>query len=678
MAAFRHSQEPDDWRDLMRRYLVRRTRTFIKNGYTIEDERGRRYLLGHDGSRNYFPDRVPKTARFETEGTSYGRLIASEVVDLINKLNLPRYGLGGYIDRKAEATASAADKKTIEDLGRAGVRLKGFTRTNLFKRLESSGDAFLLSIRRHALKNEIFLYALRNDLPVPIGKQVMDDRLLDAMEVDTEIDEPELALPGGEPGRDVFERAAERQYHEWASQNGKSHTWLPAKLFDRSLRTMLTTDVELLKGILEIGGKWSPDTDPKLIALRELIGKTHPEEKVLVFTQYADTANYLVRQLGPEFGQQLVSVTSSSGSATAIAHRFSPRSNNVKTPIPDEIRVLISTDVLSEGQNLQDAHIVVNYDIPWAIIRLIQRVGRIDRIGQQAEQILCYSFLPAEGIEQLINLRGRVRQRLGENAAVVGADERFFEGDDETDEGLIDLYNERSGILDDERSEEEVDLASQAFQIWKDATDDDPALKRAVERLDDVVFATKHHTPTPGNPAGALIYVRSENGVDALTRIDERGNVTSESALAILRAAACRKHEAALPRTERHHEIVKRGVQHALASASTLSTGLGASTSVRHKVYARLSSYHKAKGGSVLTPERIRQELPIALEQILNSPLRDAARQRLSRVLQQHPQDEQLAELVIELMEDDRLVVEVNASTGHNAVIKCSMGLRVG
>ena len=81
--------------------------------------------------------------------------------------------------------------------------------------------------------------------------------------------------------------------------------------------------------------------------------------------------------------------------------------------------MLIATDVLSEGQNLQDAHIVINYDLPWAIIRLIQRAGRVDRIGQKSEQILCYSFLPEDGIEAIINLRKRLTQRIEENANVV-------------------------------------------------------------------------------------------------------------------------------------------------------------------------------------------------------------------------------------------------------------------
>jgi superfamily II DNA/RNA helicase len=78
---------------------------------------------------------------------------------------------------------------------------------------------------------------------------------------------------------------------------------------------------------------------------------------------------------------------------------------------------LVATDVLSEGQNLQDCAVILNYDLPWAIIRLIQRAGRVDRTGQQAEEILCYSFLPAEGVERLINLRRRLRDHLNENQA---------------------------------------------------------------------------------------------------------------------------------------------------------------------------------------------------------------------------------------------------------------------
>lgn len=124
---------------------------------------------------------------------------------------------------------------------------------------------------------------------------------------------------------------------------------------------------------------------------------------------------------------------------------------------------------------------VVNYDLPWAIIRLIQRAGRVDRIGQQSPIILCYSFLPAEGVDTIIRLRTRIRARLRQNAEVVGTDEAFFE--DESPETVIrDLYNERSGVLNDADGGE-TDLASYAYGIWKDAKERDPSLERIVPSL---------------------------------------------------------------------------------------------------------------------------------------------------------------------------------------------------
>jgi hypothetical protein len=96
----------------------------------------------------------------------------------------------------------------------------------------------------------------------------------------------------------------------------------------------------------------------------------------------------------------------------------------------------------------------------------------VDRIGQTAETIRCYSFLPAEGIERIIRLRTGVLQRLRENAEVVGTDEAFFE-DYGTDQGVLDLYHEKAGILDGDDGGEVDDLASHAYQIWKNAITND-------------------------------------------------------------------------------------------------------------------------------------------------------------------------------------------------------------
>jgi len=220
----------------------------------------------------------------------------------------------------------------------------------------------------------------------------------------------------------------------------------------------------LLK-ILKKAGGWDPQRDVKLQKLIALVTEAHPKEKVLIFSQFADTIHYLTEQMKNEGIQALEGVTGETDDPTLIAYRFSPISNNKQIRREEELRVVLSTDVLSEGQNLQDCAIVVNYDLPWAIIRLIQRAGRVDRIGQQSETILCYSFLPADGVERIIRLRARVQQRLRENAEVVGTDEMFFEDQDNA-QVIRDLFTEKAGILDGDE-ETEVDLASYAYQIWK-------------------------------------------------------------------------------------------------------------------------------------------------------------------------------------------------------------------
>jgi hypothetical protein len=167
--AFEKSHYADDWRELMRLYLVRRTRSFIKENYAeFDPERNRKYLTFPNGTRSYFPDRIPKKVEFdfdpENPSDKYAQLYSQIVVDHINCLNLPRYGLGNYILKNPLVTPTNAEEVIISNLSRAGKRLMGFCRTNLFKRLESSGFSFLISISRHVLRNYVFIYAIQNKL----------------------------------------------------------------------------------------------------------------------------------------------------------------------------------------------------------------------------------------------------------------------------------------------------------------------------------------------------------------------------------------------------------------------------------------------------------------------------------------------------------------------------------
>jgi superfamily II DNA or RNA helicase len=699
IAAFEKSEYADDWRELMRLYMVRRTRTFIQENYAKADEAtGRKFLVLEDGTPSYFPSRVPKTVKFRVDGDDpqdqYARLYTPPVVDAVNNLNLPRYGLGNYVAVRPRVKPTAGEEKVLRDLSRAGKRLMGFCRTNLFKRLESSGQAFLLSIERHILRNYIFLHAINNNLPLPIGTQ--DATLLDARVMDEDADSTSLtaSLIDYEDGADAdkaeevaepedvsslhnakdFERRAASTYAQYADQNFSHFKWLAPTLFTSELKRDLEEDCQALLSILHLSGEWRAAEDRKLDALATLINRKYKTEKLLVFSQFADTVRYIARELRRRGIKQIAGVTGASENPTEIAWRFSPVSNEKQTRVPseeEELRVLVATDVLSEGQNLQDAHVVVNYDLPWAIIRLIQRAGRVDRVGQKADSILCYSFLPAEGVESIIRLRARVRERLRQNAEVVGTDEAFFE-DDKRDGFLLDLYNEKSNVLDGE-ADTEVDLASYAYQIWKNAITENPKLQKIIPELPPVTYATKQHIPFGKDaPEGALVYMRTAEGNDALAWIDERGNSVTESQYAILKAAECVPETKPLPRAENQHELVQKGVELIIREEKNVGGGLGRPSGARFRIYNRLKSYADSVRGTLFESEALLK----TIDEIYRYPLRQATADVLNRQMRGGATDESLVQLVIALRDEDRLcVVHEDEQDGEPRII-CSMGLR--
>ena len=680
LAAFEKSEHTDDWRELMRLYLVRRTRSFIQDNYAATDEtNGRKYLTFEDGTRSYFPARVPKTLRFDMD-EQYARLFADNVVEAINGLELPRYGLGNYVEPSSPTPPTETETKVIDDLSRAGKRLMGFCRTNLFKRLESSGHAFLLSVERHVLRNFIFLHAIDNDLPLPIG--TIDAGLLDTQSFDRDADEgvgdffdsedeDESEESDGTTAlrteADFSQRAAE-VYVLYANRYKRRFRWLSPRHFVADLSSALKADAKALLDLLAQFGEWQAAKDAKLGALEELLRDEHADRKVLVFTQFADTVHYLESELKARGVPDMAAVTGDMPDVTKLAWRFSPRSNEKDDLGKEELRILIATDVLSEGQNLQDCAIVVNYDLPWAIIRLIQRAGRVDRIGQMANDILCYSFLPAEGVERLIRLRERVRKRLQENAEVVGTDEAFFE--DEDQQAVLDLYNEKAGILDGD-DDTEVDLSSYAYQIWKNATEADPPLKKKIEGLPSVVYSSKAYHERPERPEGALVYMRTAQGYDALTWIARDGSSITESQFEILRTAECSPDTPALPRHDTHHDLVSKAVEHIAREEKQVGGQLGRPSGARFRTYERLKNHAERIEGTLFDTALLRR----AIDDIYRYPLRQAALDTLNRQLRSGVSDEALAELVITLREEDRLCIVHEEDEHQEPSIVCSMGL---
>nr|WP_238787689.1 helicase-related protein [Thiospirillum jenense] len=686
LAAFEKSDYPDDWRDLMRRYLVRRTRSFIMQHYAERESDGRAFLRFADGQKSYFPQRQPRNVTFDIRPDDpYAQLYAPEVVATLNQLHLPRYGLGKYL-QPLPAHLTDEQQQITKNLTRAGTRLIGFCRTNLLKRLESAGAVFLQSLERHILRNFSVLHALEQGLDIPIGTQ--DAALLLDLDADFDTLAGDAAADAGAADDAVLDtdaaaqlthteaayrtRAAQQDTH-YRTQYRNRFRWLPAHLFTDQLAKDLLADARALLAVLARCGTWQATADAKLAKLHALVTVTHPTDKVLIFTQFADTAEYLAAELQTRGVAQVAVITGHRANATSLVQRFAPVANHQRAAVAaaDEVRVLITTDVLSEGQNLQDCAIVVNYDLPWAIIRLIQRVGRVDRIGQRAAVICCYSFMPAAGVEALLQLRQRVLSRLRDNAEVVGSDEVFFD-DAAQIQQWHDLYTESGRALEDVGTDDDVDLASYAYQIWHNATAADPSLVAKIEQLPEMAAATKSqpaHRPTAD---GVVLYLETPQGNELLARVDAHGRVISYSQLANLQAAACRADTTALALHPHHHALVTQGIAATVAEEQRSTGALGHVQGARRQAYERLKVYQKH--------HRQRRDLIPLLDEMLTIlyryPLTAHAKTTVKRQLRYRIGDEAFIALLIKLYQERRLCVISNTADQSDAPrLRCSLGI---
>lgn len=638
MQAFRRSEEAEDWKNLMSEHLVRRTRSFIRANYSkIDPDSQREYLEFPNGGRFYFPTRTPKPIDHSFGPDEPAALISSDLaLDKINALKLPRYSLIDYVDPKAALTP--VEEELRKDWERARGRLIGITRTHFYKRLSSCGHAYDISLKRHLARNEMWIHAFDNDLDLPTGT-VIDEMFSD-----------------GEPDPD----ASDENYEALKTRNPDTVTWVRNDLFVDGMVDDLRHDSDIIRSLIALYGTWDPKTDSKLDALATLLTKTHQGEKVLVFTEYKDTADYVAAALKDSGVSGVAVVSGDTDDPSNIVRRFAPVSNRKPHEEPkaipkgEDVRILVATDVLSEGQNLQDAHIVVNYDLPWAIIRLIQRAGRVDRVGQAAEEILIYTFFH-ESVENVISLRQRISHRLASNAQAFGSDEVFFGSPDETSE-LHDLYD---GKLGDGEVESDVDASSLAYEIWARAVEETPELTKKVQHMPDLVYSTRPALPN-GDADGVACYVRSEHGVDGFG-LAEPGQdlqlLTAHQALSVFRAEI---DTPTAPSRGDHFELTAALVQGPLAHTSAVE---GRLRGVRLRVWNRLS------GKLSTTPE-----VTEALEALYTRPLQAGAERRLRSALKNRPNDDDLGDLLVLLYRDEKLVVP-DAIVDDPLRIVCTMGV---
>jgi hypothetical protein len=290
--------------------------------------------------------------------------------------------------------------------------LQALMTVNLLKRLESSVEAFRLTLQMLQDKHEKMLDKIEK-----FKKTGIIDSFDDLSATFENEDEDEMEPSGSDDatiGGKVQISLADMDIDLWG--------------FD------LGNDLEVLSNLLGEMRKITPPDDAKLQCLKELIARKQEEpinagnKKVLIFTAFADTAGYLYDNLAPyikeRYGLHTAKVTGSDSCKSTLKHiydyqslltLFSPIAKDKAMILPKEpaeIDILIGTDCIAEGQNLQDCDYLVNYDIHWNPVRIIQRFGRIDRIGSRNSQIQLVNFWPDISLDDYINLKNRVESRM--------------------------------------------------------------------------------------------------------------------------------------------------------------------------------------------------------------------------------------------------------------------------
>ena len=398
-----------DFFELLDSVTIARSRKHIQNFYDTSD-------IGH------FPKRL-KPLSFHSPLTSRTDVVSfNEIFEQLRLLKLCVYAPVSYILpsrlKKYEEmydTEVGGGKGKLRQVDRE-KSLVALMTTNLLKRLESSVDAFRLTLQSLYNNHERVLASIAEFHRR--GGSTEISSLAEALE-SIEADEDELP-----------------SYHEMEIGNK-----IKIKLTDMDLLSWqrdLTSDQHMIQQLLTSVQKITPQDDAKLQHLIAHIQHKieHPingtNRKVIIFTAFADTANYLYQQLAPVLmtqfsihtamvtgGASIPKTTLKSGrkgyDIQEVLTLFSPLSKSKADVLPDEaaeIDLLIGTDCISEGQNLQDCDYLINYDIHWNPVRIIQRFGRVDRIGSPNQRIQLVNYWPDISLDEYINLKERVESRM--------------------------------------------------------------------------------------------------------------------------------------------------------------------------------------------------------------------------------------------------------------------------
>ncbi len=447
---------------------VKRTRRFIKKHYSTD------LIRAPDGAMVpiHFPKPIPRSIGYDLDAVLPGFFARLQDI-LMPPSGNPLLRLARY---QPEQYPRGGRRAAIDSA------LVGLLRSALLKRFESSAQAFRSTLARMIRQHEIFLVALDR------GQVVRREFFRELSAADDEEADVDDLLDGTEHVDDVgaFDVAA--------------------------LRADVVKDLDLLREMAAAAASVKPSNDPKLAALVEELARVakgaaneaiddddaRQKRKVLVFSHYEDTIDWIEEHLLPvvahdprlaPFRGRVASVSGAdrrSGiSRQKALNGFAPISTGALPPNDEDcFDLLLCTDVLAEGMNLQQCRNVVNYDLPWNPMRLVQRHGRVDRINSPHREVYLRTFFPDAQLDALLNLESRVRRKLAQAAASVGVEDAPIERGVTGDQSFAETREEIERLHREDASIYEAGGTAGAAQTGEEYRQE---LRKAIEKYGDAI-----------------------------------------------------------------------------------------------------------------------------------------------------------------------------------------------
>jgi superfamily II DNA or RNA helicase len=398
-----------------------------------------RYRLDLENQNIKFPEIIgPELLEYDLGKTAELYLETLEKIsnpDKENSFKGARYKPATYITNRSKFLETFGDEVDGLDLTNAQTNLADFMRKLLVMRFESSKDAFRISLERMINNNKLIQNWWKEFKVVPIMKK------------GTLPDPTDFSLEDGEFSDELEEKL------EYLREN-KGLIEVPIEWIDPSFIEDVNADTELLEDIHKEWFNNKPKKDPKLIKILDVVNKLisdNGKRKIVIFSTYADTVNYLVKELKENGLDNVLSYTSADGNKNSRNILFS----NFDASYPankqqNDYQVLVCTDALSEGVNLNRAGVIINFDIPYNPTRVIQRIGRINRINKMMfPEILIYNCFPTVVGERETRIKSISTLKIALINNVFGTDTRTLTPEEDVQTFFKDEFARTEGSTED-------------------------------------------------------------------------------------------------------------------------------------------------------------------------------------------------------------------------------------